>query len=235
MRRKILSFLCLGMATAITLMAVSSDYRSDATEPPVAATDEYSFQMRLKVPQVKDNAESKGYRKMEWQTIKGKFYIVWREDGSFSLDFSDVKNDNFKVRGVKVSYEGLILDYAVPVNFVYIGDNKKNKFETPCLSFYVELVPSYAMGQFGEDNSFVVLLAGDGRTKKVKSLGCRIASRFSGGVGGTQGCGCMLFKHKSPTRAAGMLGPTDKVVDVVPTYGRWTAHWKKRTAFIEKQ
>lgn len=224
--KAIINAILFAAATIFPLTSVNAWY--DESQSPTVAEDVYSFYLRIKVPQVRNNTESKGYRKMEWQTIRGELIICWHEDGTWSLDFENMKNSNFKVKGVKVSYEGASLDAQVSPRFVYIGDNKKEKFETPCLSFYVEFQPSYAMGIPGEDNSFVVLLAGDGRTKKVRALGCRVASRFSGMLAGTQGCGCMLYLHKSPTRDAAIFGPSSKVEDAVPTFGKWSAHWKKR-------
>ena len=192
--------------------------------------DEYDFKLTLNVPQVLNNTQSLGYRKYKNQTIKGKMYICWLVGGGFRIAFDNLKNSNFKVRGEKVTYEGLEDATIVSTRFNYIGDNKTGKFTTPCLCFYLELEPSYAIGGNTEDNGFYVLLAGKGSSALKMNKCCRIATKFSGRAAGTQGCGCYAYSHKSPTRTAEKNGPGDEVDDVVATYGTWKATWKTRVS-----
>ena len=39
--------------------------------------DVYNFKMTLKVPQVLDNAASRGYRAYKYQAIKGTMNVLW--------------------------------------------------------------------------------------------------------------------------------------------------------------
>lgn len=192
---------------------------------PVIAADEYSFSLTLKVPQVLNNTSSLGERKFKTQHIKGKMYIVWHEDGTFSIEFSDLVNKNFKVRGVNVTYDA-IPDESVFPRFNYIGNNKTGKFSTPCLCFAVVLEPSYALGGATEDNSFTLVLSGKGTSSFKKDQNRTVAKTFSGYAAGRQGCGCAAYGHKSPTRDATVCGPGERDNDVVATFGKWTATWK---------
>ena len=206
----------------------TTDDSTESCEAILDSYDEYDFKLILVVPQVQNNTQSLGYRKYQNQTITGKMYICWLVGGGFRIAFSNLKNGKFKVNGKKVSYEGLEDATVVSTRFNYIGDNKKNKFTTPCLCFYLELEPSYALGETSEDNSFFVLLSGKGSSALKNNKSIRVANTFSGMVAGTQGCGCADYSHKSPTRKAVKKGPGEEVDDIVATYGTWTAKWKKR-------
>ena len=196
--------------------------------------DVYDFTLKLNVPQVLKNTESKGYRKYQKQTIKGKMNIVWNSDGTYRLSFSNLKNKNFKVRDAYVTYKGTEDASVIFHRFNYIGSNKTNKFKTPSLSFYIELEPSYALGGATEDNSFCLVLSGSGTsTLNAAQLfngmpHVRYADSFKGYAAGTQGCGCADYGHKSPTRIATKNGPSDIPEDVVATYGTWKAKWRTR-------
>ena len=217
----LLSF-CIG-SFPLCLSAVA-----DEPSAVIVAEDEYAISLKLQVPQVIDNMSSVGYRKYQTQTIKGKMYICWLDDGGFALDFDELENKNFKVRSTRVKYKGTEGKEIVYSRFNWIGSNKTNVFKVPTICFYLELEPSYAMGGNNEDNSFYVLVSGKGSSAIKKTVGCRIATSFSGYVAGTQGCGCMAYGHKSPTRVGAVSGPSNATDDVVPTYGTWSAKLVRR-------
>ena len=200
-------------------------------EASILEIDVYTITLILRVPQVKDNTTSNGYRKYQNQRIKGNMYVKWMSDGTYQLDFGNLENHTFKVGGYRVRYKGYEDSNVVYPRFNYIGSNKTDKFKTPCLCFYLELEPSYAIGGNNEDNSFYILVAGSGSSVFKNQDGYRVAKTFSGYVTGTQGCGCSAYSHKSPTRSAGIDGPTDRVDDVVATYGRWKAKWDGRITY----
>lgn len=231
MRKILLSTLLFFVMVSPVYNTFSNSAFADDTEETtgvVIAEDVYSFKLNLKVPQVIDNSSSRGYRKYKAQTIKGFLYILWMDDGSFRIDFSGLENKNFKVRGVNVTYQGSEVGDVLYSRFNYIGDNNKNSFTTPCIAFYLELQPSYALGGATEDNSFYLLLSGSGKSAVYKKFGCRITKTLSGYAAGTQGCGCYDYGHKSPTRDASICGASTEVNDVVATYGKWSATFKTR-------
>ena len=211
----------------ISPASAETDYGEEMSAS-VVAVDVYSFNLRLKVPQVFDNTKSMGYRKYQSQAIRGDMYIKWLSNGTFEIQFSNLVNNKFKVNRTYVTYKGYEDRNIVYTRYNYIGSNSTESFKTPCICFYLELEPSYAKGGNNEDNSFYVLLSGSGSSTFKKSAGSRIAKKFYGYATGTQGCGCAAYTHKSPTRSATVCGPMDDVSDVVATYGTWTALWKKR-------
>jgi hypothetical protein len=227
---------CLWFAMLLCWIAgipiIGKAYATDADEEDasssVVAIDIYSFCLNLKVPQVLDNTKSLGYRKYQTQRIKGDMYIKWLDDGSFAIEFGNLKNSRFKVNGAYVTYKGYEDKEVVYTRYNYIGSNKTDAFKTPCLCFYLELEPSYAKGSNTEDNSFYILLAGTGSSTFKGKFGSRIATRLHGYAAGTQGCGCAAYSHKSPTRNATIVGPMDGVSDVVATFGSWSAKWTRR-------
>ena len=194
--------------------------------PRVLVEDEYVIVLFLYVPQVRNNSTSQGTRRFEMQRIEGKMYIDWNSDDTYTISFASLVNKRFKIGEKNVTYEGIVDDEMLYPSFTYLGSNLSEKFTTPALSFYCSLMPSYAIGEMTEDNSFYLYLSGKGTS--VSTGDGRIARRFTGYVAGRQGCSCYDYGHKSPTRAAGISGPTDRVVDIAATYGRWTARFKQR-------
>lgn len=192
----------------------------------IVAKDIYDLKIKLKVPQVRNNSNSTGTRKMESQTISGQFIVLWKEDGTFSFDTYGLYNRKFKVGGKNVTYKGYAGDSIIYPRFNYIGNNKTGKFKVPCLSFSLVLEPSYAIDKVNEDNSFYLVLSGNG-TSTLKN-GCRIAKKIKGNVAGSQGCGCSDYGHKSPTREASVNGFSNNAADVVSTYGTWSIIWRRR-------
>ena len=228
--KKVLKLLIVfGIPLLVPLFIKAANYEDISNS--IVAEDEYDLTIRLNVPQVINNTESLGKRVFRSQTIQGSLFIYWLDDGSYIIDFDNLINRSFKVGGKNVTYTGTIDSDLVYPRFNYIGDNKTDIFKIPCMSFYLELEPSYAIGGNTEDNSFFLLLSGKG-TSMVKGVEkIRIAKSIFGYAAGTQGCGCYAYGHKSPTRKASIVGPSDIVEDVVPTYGVWKAKRKKRTYF----
>lgn len=231
-RKDFLKSLVLGTAGIAALSPhgpARGEYSSDESDVDVVAEDEYDFRVRLQVPQVFNNTTSQGYRAYRPQVISGPMFVDWLSDGRFRIDFGKLVNAHFKVQGANVTYKTEVLSDFVFPRFVYIGNNKTDKFTTPCICFYAQLWPSYAIGDPEEDNSFYLMFSGKGSSIYKGSLGARIAKRFHGYVAGMQGCSCMAYGHKSPTRNAGISGPTEVVNDVVSSFGTWRATWKNRT------
>lgn len=230
------SFLMLSVFLATSMFPLVSqstgdsfDYDIDDGEEEVSnivAKDIYIFKLSLRVPQVLNNSTSKGVRKIQRQIITGNLNVLWHEDGSCSFETEGLYNKNFKIGGKNVTYEGYAGDAIVYPRFNYIGSNLTEKFKTPCLYLSLVLEPSYALESVSEDNSFYLVLSGFG-TSLLKN-GTRIATKIRGNASGSQGCGCMDYGHKSPTRKACIYGVSDDVSDVVATYGTWTMKWKKR-------
>ena len=136
-------------------------------------------------------------------------------------------NKNFKVNGGKVTYTAYVNEEKVYPRLNYIGNNKTDKFQIATIAFHMEAMPSYAKGEAGEDNSFLLTFAGKGTTSTSLAKGCRLPKTFGGNCAGTQGCGCAAYTHKSPTRRARATGPTDMVDDVAATWGTWKAKFVK--------
>ena len=219
------SVICTGNLCAV-------DYVSNIEEEAsILEIDKYTITFILRVPQVKDNTTSNGYRKYQNQKIKGNMYVKWMSDGTYQLDFGNLENYTFKVGGARVSYKGYEDRNVIYTRYNYIGSNRTNKFKTPCICFYLGLEPSYAKSSINEDNSFYIMVAGSGNSRVDNKFGYRFAKNLSGYVSGTQGCGCRDYSHKSPTRSAGIDGPTEIADDVVATYGRWKAKWDGRVTY----
>ena len=225
-----------GWFAGISLLSILSYFFLVSTAQAVdivkVAEDVYDFRMVLKVPQVLDNTSSLGYRKFKTQTIKGSMSIVWNSDNTYSIEFGKLENQQFRVRGNRVTYDAVEDSWIINKRFTWIGDNKKEVFKTPALCFYLELTPNYAIGGNEEDNSFYVALSGSGTSSVLKDDGYKVARRFSGYAAGTQGCGCAAYGHKSPTRIASIVGPSQRVDDVVATYGTWRATFKNRKKYF---
>lgn len=194
----------------------------------ILAEDEYAISLTLYVPQVRNNSTSMGTRRIELQRITGMMYVDWLSNDSYTISFGTLTNKHFKVADRNVTYVGQVETDTIYPSFTYIGSNQSGIFTKPVLSFYCSLLPSYAIGEVSEDNSFYLYLAGRGTSIQLGGGEGRVMKRITGNVVGTQGCGCYDYGHKSPTRAAGVTGPTDRVVDIVSTYGRWTAKFQRR-------
>lgn len=231
-RKDFLKSLVLGTAGIAALSPhelARGEYSSDESDADLVAVDEYDLRMRLQVPQVFNNTTSQGYRVYRPQTVSGSMFVGWMSDCGFKIYFGKLVNQQFKVQGSKVTYTAEVLSDTVYPRFVYIGNNKTDRFTTPCICFYAQLLPSYAIGEPEEDNSFYMMFAGKGSSACKSNLKSRIVKRLNGYAAGMQGCSCMAYGHKSPTRNAGISGPTEVVNDVVSSFGTWRATWKNRT------
>lgn len=221
-------FKIMGMSI-ISIMAYLSfatvDY-GDGQSSRIVAEDHYKFILHLRVPQVRNNSNSTGYRRFEYQSIRGTFMVNWHEDGSRSYSLVDCQNRSFKVGGNFVTYNATVGDDIMYTRFNYIGYNSNNLFKIPVICTSLILEPSYAISEANEDNSFYLVLSGSGSS--AMKGGNRIATSMSGRAVGTQGCGCTDYGHKSPTRGMGIQGPTNAPEDAVGTYGNWTLRWTKR-------
>ncbi len=193
-------------------------------------TDYYSFRMTLKVPQVINNTTSQGKRGYQIQYILGELSITYFEDGSVMFDLYDLYNKKFKVNGGKVTYNANIDYEKIYPRLTYIGNNKTERFTTATLAFFADFYPSYAKGEAGEDNSFLLQFAGRGSTSTSLAKGCRLPKMFVGYCAGTQGCSCSAYSHKSPTRKATWYGPSSEPDDVAATWGTWKATFIKSTS-----
>lgn len=159
--------------------------------------------------------------------------MEYAEDGLFeNIRITDVTNWTFKVQKKRVGYltpgpDDEPLTYPTAV---WLGDNLTGVFKTGSVCFSAELFPDYAKNvstEITSDNSFVLQFSGRATSKIVH--GCRVMSRMKGSVTGTQGCGCMDFGHKSPTRADSVFGvDCDHVIDKAGVDGVWTATLKSK-------
>ena len=168
-----------------------------------AETVVYKLSMTLKVPRVYDNTTSKGYRKINSQTITGYVYVdkdnlVGNEPVIF---VSGMLNKTHKINGKNVTYADT---EATDVMWRYIGSNKTGVFKNTCVKFSLDLDPSYNIGDDEPDNALIVTLAAQGSSEKT----------LTGNVTGQIGCGCKAYGHVSPTRTIGCY-----VDDKVPLYG----------------
>lgn len=168
--------------------------------------------------------------------------------------FLDLTNQTHKINGAKIGYSCEVDTYGDmgPMTRVnVIGDNKKNEFNTASVCFYMDAMPDYSKGEDDEDNSLLITLGGKGTTSlktvygyeeyqycscgKLRTVKRRIVlgkyryiQSLNGGFGGTLGCGCTAYGHKSPTRVMGALGATESVDDVAAVYGTWSATYNAK-------
>lgn len=172
-----------------------------------AETLVYKLKMKLEVPRIYDNMQSKGYRKVQAQYVYGYVYVDTNpRKGSKepSVSVCCVYNKTHKVSGKSVTYSDA---EATEVTWRFIGSNKTGVFKQPCLKFSLDLNPSYNIGADEPDNTLVITLSGRG--KNYKSI--------SGKVTGQIGCGCSAYGHVSPTRTI-VYG----VDDISPLSGTFT-------------
>lgn len=193
----------------------------------VASTvDVYDFTAKLKVPRVYDNTMSTGYRKYQWQTIKGKMLVSFGgEEFGCSMSFIDCYNKTHKVNGVNVTYEVEVNDDVSYHRWNVIGHNGNLNFTTPSISFALKMEPSYAIGEPHEDNSLYLMLSGTGKCMDYQ--GASVTKYVKGNVAGTIGCGCADYGHTSPTRMMGECGYTSFVDDVCGVFGTFILKYNK--------
>lgn len=199
--------------------------------PAVGRTvvDVYAFSALLHVPQVINNSDSKGVRVYRTQRLKGELRISYRDSETAEIELQGTRNMTFKVAGANVTYTTDILDTPIAPLLAYIGNNKTSVFKTATICFAMEALPSYVSCEPDSDNSFYLTFAGRGMTTARIREGSCLPKTFMGNVAGSQGCGCSWYGHVSPTRAAGVAGPTNIVIDVAAVYGTWRATYSRTT------
>ena len=185
-----------------------------ATAAASAVTDVYRLTMRLHVPQVVDNMESKGRRVYKSQTLVGELRVKYRDEGTADVEITALTNKSFKVGGYPVTYEV----FTASTIWNLIGDNKTQVFTRPSVFLRAEAQPSYvAAYEPTDDNSLIMNLSGKGSSRRA----------IYGYVTGTLGCGCADYGHISPTRIMGAYGYLPFVSDIAAIYGSWRISLKK--------
>ena len=79
--------------------------------------DTYSFTMHLNVPRIYDNMESLGYRKYQYQTLKGQLMFIYKDDGETLVKVKDLENRTHKINGKRVTYT--CYDYPYEDNEIF--------------------------------------------------------------------------------------------------------------------
>ena len=220
MKKLIILALIGSICFSSNLFAEDEEYSSDEETVYVASMDEYQLKMKLNVPRIYNNTQSLGYRKYQRQLVISKVYFLYAKDGSLlDVQFENTYNKTHKMtNGKNVTYKASLAYNFIWPRFNALGNNRTGKFKTASICFNLAADPSYNIGEFAEDNSLYITLAGRGnfssRSKKLK--------KASGYAAGALGCGCMAYGHVSPTRKIGRYGPTDSVDDVAAVHGNWT-------------
>ena len=212
------------MKTAtIGLLAAFTSFASHGA----AIVDSYDFTMRLNVPRIYDNMQSKGYRKYQPQTLKGTLLLIYPDSSEPIVKVNGLRNLTHRIGGKMVTYECYEWPYDDnAVLTVGIGSNKTGKFNQGGAAFSFVAEPSYNIGDIDEDNTLMLELSGHGILRKD------VLKTLKGVVRGRIGCGCMAYGHISPTRL--FLGYLTTIVwDVAPLDGTFTAKFKERSVSDE--
>lgn len=220
-----------------------------------SVTDVYDLKLHVGVPRIYDNTQSLGYRKYQWQTIRGELHITYPVDKEGEEDYSrpsiaikNLVNKTHKMNGKYITYSCTVNNdgeaFGGPITRVnVIGNNRTDIFKQASVVFFLDAEPSYSIGEDDEDNSLLITLGGYGTVANCTwypfyccgSTACRkyyqkiqVIARLRGYLGGTLGCGCKAYGHKSPTRVMGYDGHTKKVDDVAAVFGQWIATYRGR-------
>ena len=150
--------------------------------------------------------------------------VGFGKDGKVACySFEDFVNKTHKLSsGKNVTYRVELNEDMCYPKFNAIGSNKTSSFKTASICFAVGAEPSYNIGEYDEDTSLFVIIAGKGKVHKNDYV-----PTASGYVAGSLGCGCMAYEHVSPTRKLGINGPTDEVSDVAAVHGTWSMKFEK--------
>lgn len=196
-------------------------------------TDVYDFKMRVMVPRIYDNTESRGQRKWQTQIIYGQMLVDYNTDDlAPRITFENCINRTHVINGKHVTYmceEGY--DDVIR-RWVVMGSNKTGTFKYGSCFFFAGFDPSYNIGDDEPDNSLLLYFGGYGNLQKVGSSACSGAiykvRRWSGYCVGTMGCGCRAYGHTSPTRVLGFYGPVLSCVTDVAAIpkGQWYATYR---------
>jgi len=168
-----------------------------------AETITYKLVMKLDIPRVYDNMQSKGYRKVQKQRIVGFVTINKDAVGEPVIKTYGIFNKTHLVGGKYVTYDDTVAD---DVMWRYIGSNETGVFKNVQLKFSLDLDPSYNIGADEPDNALIITLSGRGVNEKY----------IRGMVTGQIGCGCTAYGHISPTRT--VHGEVD---DIAPICGKF--------------
>ena len=180
----------------------------------------YNFSLNLYVPRIYSNSKSLGYRKYQRQHITMKMAVGFNASNELAcIQFEEgaVNKTHVLSNGQNVTYDVMLDDGGFFPRLNAIGNNKTGSFKTASICISLAAEPSYNIGEFDEDTSLYMTLAGRGTINKNGQI-----KNAKGNVAGTIGCGCMAYGHKSPTRKIGYNGATETVTDVASIYGTWT-------------
>jgi len=192
--------------------------------------DEYDLTICAYIPRIYDNMQSLGSRKYNRQKIVGKLLMCYRDGtGPAEILIEGLENKTQKLStGAKIVYTVTTGSDMFPTRVVLMGDNKKGKFETPSVMFYMDAEPNYNLGADDPENSLLIVLAGRGTTCKDSKYGGRRINVVSGYLSGSLGCGCRAYGHVSPTRYADWRGPMCSMVsDPAAVYGMWKCKYRR--------
>lgn len=192
------------LLAAVPVVAAAARAQAKTT----CATERWAYVLKLKVPRIYDNSSSRGYRKYQWQKLRGTFAVQRYAESEPDVVFYTMENETHKVNGRRVTYS---VEPSGTVLWHGIGSNRAGVFRTRSVVLEVEAMPSYAIGPVpSEDNSLLVVLSG---------MGNSAGNLIQGYAAGQLGCGCYEYGHTSPTRIWG----TDHVVDTAAVFGTWRA------------
>lgn len=207
----------LASAAAAALPAAMQSAAAEEECSEAETWQSYDLRLSLYIPRIYNNNESNGYRKYQRQVITGKLFLGFSFNGELvDYKFSSFINNTHKLsNGKNVTYRVELDKDACWPRFNAIGSNKTGLFKTASVCFAIGAEPSYNIGEYDEDTSLFITLAGKGKVSKSGRL------TVSGYAAGSLGCGCMAYGHISPTRRIGKYGATAAVVDVAAVHGTW--------------
>lgn len=183
-----------------------------------SAKDVYRLDLTLKVPRVFSNNSSQGWRKNQVQRIRGEVEVDYSKENGVRFSYSPfINRTHILASGSNVTYD---VGESFAPTWNLIGNNKTGRFTTPTVSFTLEMLPSYTLGdQPTEDNAIVLTLSGSGSTRNRSER--TVIMSLSGYAAGRVGCGCTEYGHISPTRKVGAEGATEEADDVAAVFGTW--------------
>lgn len=204
------------------------------------SVDVYDFRMRIRVPRIYDNTQSRGERKWQTQIVQGEMHVDYdTNELAPVITFRNCVNRSHSIDGAPVTY---LCEHGydeVIRRWVVMGNNRTGSFTNGSCFFYADFEPSYNIGEDEPDNALLLYFGGYGTLSRVKT-DCRPCSdctcgpyawkvkKWRGYCVGTMGCGCRAYGHTSPTRVLGFCGVLcDYVVDVAAIpMGKWYASYR---------
>lgn len=196
------------------------------------SVDVYDFRMRVKVPRIYNNTQSRGERKWQTQIISGEMHVDYDTDGLAPvITFKNCVNQTHVIDGKHVTYLCEQGYDEVIRRWVVMGSNRTGTFRNGSCFFYADFEPSYNIGDDEPDNALLLYFGGYGSLVRVR-IGCGLYAckvrQWRGYCVGTMGCGCRAYGHTSPTRVLGFCGVLcSYVVDVAAIpMGQWYATYR---------